>query len=62
MEIDAAAGTNDQVLGVTTLTYGGTLVLTNIAGLPAKDTVYKLFTAGTYSGAFTSIVLSQPWH
>jgi autotransporter-associated beta strand protein len=60
MEIDAATGVNDQVLGVTTLTCGGTLVLTNLAGLPAVGTVYKLFTAGTYSGAFTSIVSANP--
>jgi autotransporter-associated beta strand protein len=56
METDADAGTSDQVLGVTTLTYGGTLMLTNVAGLPAVGAVYKLFTAGTYAGAFTSIV------
>ncbi len=56
MEIDAAAGTSDGVLGVTTLTYGGTLMLTNIAGVPTVGTVYKLFTANTYAGAFSSIV------
>ena len=63
MEIDAAAGTNDQVLGVTTLTYGGTLVLTNIAGVPPVGAIYKLFTlgtGGTYAGAFTSVVSANP--
>lgn len=56
MEIDKANGTNDQVLGVTTLTYGGTLVITNIAGTLAKDDTFKLFTAGTYTGTFANIV------
>ena len=60
MEIDAAAGTNDQVLGVTTLTYGGTLMLTNIAGLPTVGAVYKLFTAGTYASGFTSVNSANP--
>jgi hypothetical protein len=42
------------------LNCGGTVVLTNIAGLPAVNTVYKLFTAGTFSGSFTSVVSANP--
>lgn len=56
MELDATAGTNDQVVGVSTLTYGGTLVVTNANGIPAVGTVYKLFQATTYAGSFSSVV------
>jgi fibronectin-binding autotransporter adhesin len=60
MRVDGTAGTSDQVLGVTTLTYGGTLMLTNVTGLPTVGASYKLFTAGTYAGTFTSIVSANP--
>jgi fibronectin-binding autotransporter adhesin len=46
-----------EVSGLTTVTYGGTLTLTNFgAALQAGDT-FNLFSAGSYSGSFASIVL-----
>jgi autotransporter-associated beta strand protein len=60
IEIDKANGTNDQVLGVTTLTYGGTLILTNIAGTLVAEETFKIFDATTYQGSFTSIISANP--
>ena len=52
--------TSDLLTGVTTLTYGGTLKLA-LSGAPlaAGDSI-KLYTAGTYSGAFATIEPSIP--
>jgi autotransporter-associated beta strand protein len=60
MKVSETAAANDQILGVTTLTYGGTLVLTNLAGNLAVNESFKLFTAGSYSGAFSSVVSDTP--
>ena len=60
MEI-SKAGTNlttDRVVGISTLNYGGSLVVTNIGtnALIAGDTL-TLFAATNYRGAFTSLTL-----
>lgn len=51
--------TNDLITGLSTATYGGSLVVSNITSdatpLAAGDT-FTLFSAGTHSGSFTSIV------
>ena len=44
----------DTVFGVSTLTYGGTLVITNNGATLAAGSSFKLFDASVYSGAFTS--------
>jgi autotransporter-associated beta strand protein len=56
MELNKTAGTNDSVQGVTSLTYGGTLVLKNLSGLLAVNDTFKLFAAGAYAGAFTNVI------
>ena len=44
-----------------TLTYGGTLTVTDISATPlAAGNSFKLFTAGSYSGAFSSISPASP--
>lgn len=55
IEIDKANGVNDLVQGVTTVTYGGTLVLTNLSAVAMNDT-FKIFQAGSYTGSFSAIV------
>jgi hypothetical protein len=60
MELSKAASTNDHVLGATSLTYGGTLVLTNLAGTLAVNDSFALFAAGSYHGAFSSVVSETP--
>ena len=47
----------DLVQGVTTLTYGGTLTVTNLAGTLASGQAFKLFNATTYSGSFSTFNL-----
>lgn len=54
MELDKAAGTNDQLHVNGVLVYGGTLIVTNLDGqLWAGDT-FQLFSASGYSGAFSA--------
>jgi autotransporter-associated beta strand protein/YVTN family beta-propeller protein len=49
---------NDRVAGITTLSYGGSLLATNIGpdSLAAGDS-FTLFAANTYGGAFTDLAL-----
>jgi poly(beta-D-mannuronate) lyase len=47
-----------QVAG--TLTYGGTLALTNLSGTPASGDSFKLFNAAIYTGAFTNLTPAIP--
>jgi autotransporter-associated beta strand protein len=52
---------NDLVQGVGTLTYGGTLVVTNVGTTSlAGGASLKLFDASAYAGSFASIVPAQP--
>jgi autotransporter-associated beta strand protein len=48
-----AAGTNDLITGLASVTYGGTLNL-NIDSIETNS-VFKLFSANSYSGAFDAI-------
>jgi len=58
MEVNNAAATNDRLNAGGLLTFGGTLVITNISGtLYTNNQVIKLFDAtGGYTGAFANIV------
>jgi autotransporter-associated beta strand protein len=58
-EIDKANGTNDAVVGLSSVVYGGVLIVTNLGGTLAEGDTFKLFEAapGSYSGAFESITL-----
>ncbi len=57
MKVNLAASANDQVIGISNLMYGGTLIVTNISGANYADgQVIKLFDAVSYSGSFSSIV------
>jgi autotransporter-associated beta strand protein len=60
MEIDKTAGTSDQVAGLTTVTYGGTLVLKNLAGQLALGDTFTLFSAGSRLGVFANVVSYTP--
>ena len=60
MEISGNGGrlTNDVILVAGTLTQGGALIVTNVGtNLPAAGASFKLFSAGTYAGAFGSFTL-----
>ena len=60
MQLNKAGATNDQVRGITTLTYGGTLAVTNLAGTLAAGDSFKLFDATNYTGAFAAISPATP--
>jgi autotransporter-associated beta strand protein len=60
MDLNKAAGTSDQVVGLTTVTYGGTLVVTNLAGSLAAGDSFKLFDAANYTGSFSAIMPTSP--
>ncbi len=59
-ELDKSSGTNDNLTSLTSVTYGGTLQLTNLSGTLAGGDAYKLFTATSYGGAFSALVPSTP--
>jgi len=63
MELDKSGTTLScsQLLGITSLTYGGSLLVTNIGdirtgALSAGDT-FRLFAAASYAGGFTNLTL-----
>src|SRR6185436_13165667 len=60
MELNAATATNDLVRGLTTVTYGGTLTLSNLAGVITASNTFKLFSANSYFGAFTALSPATP--
>ena len=60
MELNATTRTNDLVRGLTTVTYGGTLTLSNLAGTITASNAFKLFSANTYRGVFASLTPAIP--
>jgi hypothetical protein len=60
MELDSAVGTNDTLRGISVVTYGGRLIVTNLNGTLTAGSTFKLFDATTYSGSFSAIAL-PPW-
>jgi autotransporter-associated beta strand protein len=59
MKLNKAAATND-VLQANSLTYQGTLAVTNLGGALASGDKFQLFSAGSYGGAFTNILPAIP--
>jgi autotransporter-associated beta strand protein len=57
MELDATTHTNDFITGMVRVNYGGRLIVMNLGGTLAAGDSFKLFNAGSYSGAFTSLTL-----
>ena len=60
MQINKAAGTNDQITGLTSVSYGGTLSITNLGGTLAAGDAFQLFNAASYTGTFSSITPASP--
>jgi hypothetical protein len=48
MELNKAISTNDQVRGISSVTYGGTLTVTGLGGAYVAGDTFKLFDASTY--------------
>jgi T5SS/PEP-CTERM-associated repeat protein len=59
-ELNNTLGTNDNIVGLAAVSYGGNLVVTNLSGTLANGNTFKLFTATTYGGAFSSLVPPTP--
>lgn len=57
MHINKALRTNDQLQTAGALTYGGTLVVTNLGGTLTTGDSFQLFNAGSYSGNFSGLIL-----
>ena len=53
--VNKTAGTNDQLVVSGTLTYGGTLYATNIAGTLSLGNTFTLISAGASQGTFTQV-------
>jgi hypothetical protein len=53
--VNAATLAHDQVRGLSSVTYGGTLVVSNVAGTVALGQSYPLFSAAGGSGNFSSL-------
>jgi autotransporter-associated beta strand protein len=60
MELDRTAHTNDVLRGAASISYGGTLTLTNLTGPLLAGDSFRLFYAAVYNGAFASIVPPMP--
>ncbi len=55
VEINKTAGTRDQVVGLTSVSYGGTLAVTNLAGALTTNDTFALFSSTASSGDFISV-------
>jgi autotransporter-associated beta strand protein len=60
MELNATTGTNDVIRGLTSVTYGGTLTLSNLSGAINTSSAFKLFNANQYQGAFATVIPATP--
>jgi fibronectin-binding autotransporter adhesin len=60
MKLNKGAATNDVLSVSGTLTYGGTLNLTNLSGTLAANDTFKLFNGGSYSGSFARLLPATP--
>ncbi|HEY3861591.1 MAG TPA: hypothetical protein VGO59_06845 [Verrucomicrobiae bacterium] len=60
IQVNETAKTGSQISGATAITYGGTLIVSNLAGTFASEDSFKLFTALSYGGAFATIVPATP--
>lgn len=55
MKVNQTAGTSDLVTGMNNVTYGGTLVVTNLSGTTTNGSQFTLFSAGNPTNNFSSI-------
>ena len=60
MELNAETRTNDLVRGLTSVAYAGALIVSNLSGTITSSNAFKLFNAGSYSGAFASLTPAIP--
>jgi len=56
VKIYRSAGTHDQFSGQTSVTYGGTLTVTNLGGTITTNDTFVLFSPGSSAGNFSKII------
>jgi autotransporter-associated beta strand protein len=59
-KLNKSTKTNDSVRGLTSVVFGGTLQVTNLAGTMTSTNAFKLFYASSFSGAFSSLSPALP--
>jgi len=60
-EVNLGTSTNDQVVGLSSMAYGGTLVITNVGTQPfTNGIVLKLFSASSYTAGAVTIQPASP--
>jgi autotransporter-associated beta strand protein len=57
MEINGTSGTNDSVVGLSEVSYGGTLTVNNLGGTPVGGAKFTLFSAANRLGSFAAVNL-----
>ena len=57
LRINSGSLTSDRLQGITSVTYGGTLTVANLAGTLAAGNTFQLFNATTYGGNFAAMNL-----
>ena len=60
IEVNKTAMTSDLVTGATSITFGGTLVLKNLSGTLQPNDTFTVFSAGSFTGSFSSVVSQTP--
>ncbi len=57
MKLNPAGSANDQIISPNGITYGGTLIVSNLGGTITNGQVFQLFSASAYNANFTTVVL-----
>jgi len=60
VRINKQAATNDKLLGLYNISYAGTLVVSNLSGILTTNDIFPLFSADSYSGAFSAVSPATP--
>ena len=55
IDVNASTLAHDTLQGISALNYGGTLTVSNLAGVPALGQSFPIFSAANFSGNFSSI-------
>ena len=60
IDLNKSTGSSDQIIGLASIAYGGTLVINNQSGVLTAGDSFNIFSAGSYSGAFNRISPATP--
>jgi len=60
LEVNAGTSGHDQVVGLSNVSYGGSLVVSNVAGIVTNRQSFQLFSAASRSGMFSAVSAANP--